>query len=409
MIGVRAIRRPMRLLVAGIAMLAIAVLGVSSPAWAADFPSWQDVENAKKNEASKQTEIARIEGLIAAQQARVAETQAIAEQRGQEYRAAQDAFDAADLAARALQDQADASSAAADAAMARAGLLAAQLYRSGGSAELSAGLFLEGGGGANSLLAKLGQASKLAEINDGVYAGAVAAGNVARSLTDQAEVARDEREKLRIEAEALMAEAVAANDEAQALLAEQESQNLVLEQQLAALRDATATTIAEYERGTAAKAAAAARRGPSGPRDGGQLSSQGWAVPVTGWISSSFGFRPGQPAGASLNHRGTDLAAPCGTPIYAATAGTVRYAGVSGTYGNWILIDNGDGVSTGYAHILDGGIFVNVGDQVTAGQNIAAVGTSGASTGCHLHFELRIDGSATDAEPFMAARGATLG
>ncbi|HEU4755106.1 MAG TPA: M23 family metallopeptidase, partial [Agromyces sp.] len=61
------------------------------------------------------------------------------------------------------------------------------------------------------------------------------------------------------------------------------------------------------------------------------------------------------------------------------------------------------------AHILDGGIFVEPGQQVAAGELIAAVGSTGASTGCHLHFEVRINGTAVDAVPFMAARGVQLG
>jgi len=81
----------------------------------------------------------------------------------------------------------------------------------------------------------------------------------------------------------------------------------------------------------------------------------------------------------------------------------------NGTYGNWILIDHGSGISTGYAHLADGGYAVSAGQTVAAGQLIGAVGSTGASTGCHLHFEVRLGGIAVDAIPFMAGRGITLG
>ncbi|MDQ4135128.1 MAG: cell wall-binding protein, partial [Pseudomonadota bacterium] len=270
---------------AAIVVLAAVVGGVASPAWAVDYPSWQDVENAKKNEATKAAEISRIQGLIAEAERKVAETQAIAEQRGAEYQVAQNAFDAADYKANQLQAQADQSEAEAEAANARAGMLAAQLYRSGAGAELSANLFLEADGEADELLARLGQASKLAQINDGVYASALAAQNTAQSLSDQASVAREEREKLRVEAERLMQEAIAANEAAAQVLAEQQDLNIVLEQQLAALQDVTAKTTAAYQAGVearrkaaeeaaraeAARRAAASAGSSGGSRDKGQL------------------------------------------------------------------------------------------------------------------------------------------
>ncbi len=142
--------------------------------------------------------------------------------------------------------------------------------------------------------------------------------------------------------------------------------------------------------------------------DVGQLSDQGWALPVSGRIISPFGPRPIQPvAGVSDFHKGTDIIAECGQPVYAATAGTVIEAGWLGTYGNWVLIDHGNGVQTGYAHNSE--IVVSEGQQLAAGAHIALVGSTGASLGCHVHFETRIDGTPVDAEQFMSARGITLG
>jgi murein DD-endopeptidase MepM/ murein hydrolase activator NlpD len=146
------------------------------------------------------------------------------------------------------------------------------------------------------------------------------------------------------------------------------------------------------------------------PSDAGQLSDQGWAQPVAGRISSSFGPRPNKPLpGVNDFHRGTDIAAACNTPVFAATGGVVATAGPNGGLGNWILVDHGSGVTTGYGHLTTGGVLVSAGETVTAGQLIGAVGSTGASTGCHLHFEVHLGGVAIDAVPFMAARGISLG
>lgn len=137
-------------------------------------------------------------------------------------------------------------------------------------------------------------------------------------------------------------------------------------------------------------------------------SIQGWARPVSGSISSPFGPRPNAPVGGvSGFHKGTDIAAPCGQPVLAATAGTVVAAGYQGSYGNWILIDHGNGIQTGYAHSSQ--LLVSVGQRVAAGATIALVGTTGSSTGCHVHFETRVNGTQVDPVPFMSARSITLG
>lgn len=401
-----------RLIAAGAVVVAVLTLSVS-PAYAATYPTWEELQAAKSNESAKAAQIANIQSLIAQTQSLVEQTQAAAEKAGQEYQDAREKFDEADTTAKALQTQADSSKAESEAATARAGLLAAQLYRTGGT-ELSANLLLEGGEQSEQFLSKLGRASKLTEINSGVYSSAVEARNAAQSLSDQADVALQAREGLRVIAEGKLAEATAASQAAQAQLQAQNDENAILNAQLAVLQDATASTQAQYDEGVAERrrqaAAAAAAAGSGGAGlDAGQLSDQGWAVPASGRITDNYGPRPSQPAGAGSFHRGTDIGTGCGAPIYAATGGTVSYAGPNGTYGNWIEIRHGDGVSTGYAHIRPGGIFVDVGEQVSAGQNIASSGTTGASTGCHLHFEVRINGSAIDAVPFMRDRGAALG
>ena len=152
--------------------------------------------------------------------------------------------------------------------------------------------------------------------------------------------------------------------------------------------------------------------GGGGGLPGGTTSSQGWAVPAYGYISGYYGPRTSicTPGGCSGSyHYGTDLATGCSAPIYAAASGRVVYAGWSGTYGNFIKIDHGNGFSTGYAHIRSGGVFVGYGQTVSVGQNIASAGSTGASTGCHLHFEVFQNGYRINPQPFMAARGVPLG
>lgn len=135
----------------------------------------------------------------------------------------------------------------------------------------------------------------------------------------------------------------------------------------------------------------------------------GWTLPVHGPMTDPFGPRPSRPAGTAPFHPGDDIGAACGTTIVAASAGVVAQAGPNGSYGNFVLIDHGGGVETAYGHIRDGGIGVTVGEHVAAGQPIAQVGSTGASTGCHLHLEVRVNGVQIDPYPFLAARGVIVG
>lgn len=134
-----------------------------------------------------------------------------------------------------------------------------------------------------------------------------------------------------------------------------------------------------------------------------------WVSPLAGGyaLTSPFGWRTHPVTGIRKLHTGQDLGAPAGTPIYAAATGTVtRYDGSSG-YGNLVVIDHGDGTSTWYAHQCAGCVAVTVGQQVMAGTRIGAVGTTGLSTGNHLHFEVRVGGVPIDPAPFLNERGVT--
>ena len=110
-----------------------------------------------------------------------------------------------------------------------------------------------------------------------------------------------------------------------------------------------------------------------------------------GYISSTFGYRTQPIAGASTNHKGIDFAAATGTPIYAAAAGTVISAGYAGKAGNLLVVSHGNGLLTYYMHC--NAIYVSAGQKVSRGQNVAAVGTTGNSTGPHLHFQVMLNGT----------------
>jgi murein DD-endopeptidase MepM/ murein hydrolase activator NlpD len=117
-------------------------------------------------------------------------------------------------------------------------------------------------------------------------------------------------------------------------------------------------------------------------------------------FTSGFGVRSDPFRGAVAMHPGIDLAGHIGTPIYATADGTVLRAGWnSGGYGNLVEVDHGRGITTRYGHLS--AILVRPGDRITRGQQVGRMGSTGRSTGSHLHYEVRIDGRAVNPIPFM--------
>ncbi|HXF97814.1 MAG TPA: M23 family metallopeptidase, partial [Gaiellaceae bacterium] len=167
------------------------------------------------------------------------------------------------------------------------------------------------------------------------------------------------------------------------------------ESALASVREARAEHLHELEelQAESARLAAAIRSAQTeaaatGTGAGSSTSSAGFVWPVNGPVVSGFGMRAGR------MHEGIDIAASTGTPIRAAAAGTVIHAGWLGGYGNLVVLDHGNGLATAYAHAS--AILVSVGQRVAQGETIALVGSTGNSSGPHLHFEVRVNGAAVD-------------
>lgn len=218
----------------------------------------------------------------------------------------------------------------------------------------------------------------------------------------------EECRQVKAEAEGAHAEFDAQKAEADARLAEAREKKLeITEKQgrLSAEAAAVAGDIAETEARAeleaeearraeeAAAAAARAFAATMSAQEGRDVGNGFFANPCPdAWESSGFGWREFD----QKFHLGTDMAAPMAAPIYAAEAGTVIGACEAGCYhggaGNYVTIAHGNGLVTKYFHCS--AVFVNVGDRVERGQNIAAVGSTGKSTGPHLHFQVEVNGVA---------------
>lgn len=190
---------------------------------------------------------------------------------------------------------------------------------------------------------------------------------------------RAELEGIRSEQDAVRQDVRAQEARQQTLAAEAQARVAEFEAQIAALR-AESGTITAFLRGLQV-----GQPLPTGGR--GILAS-----PVPGArLTSHFGPRLHPVLGTARMHDGADFGAPSGTPIRAAAGGTVVFAGPRGGYGNTVIIDHGSSLATLYAH--QSALYVAEGTPVTAGQVIGAVGSTGMSTGPHLHFEARVAGA----------------
>jgi murein DD-endopeptidase MepM/ murein hydrolase activator NlpD len=124
------------------------------------------------------------------------------------------------------------------------------------------------------------------------------------------------------------------------------------------------------------------------------LKSTPTILPSNGWITSYFGHRLSPYAGRIKMHEGLDIGAPYGAPIFAPADGIITFSGLKAGFGKFVQIDHGYGIETLYAHSQK--LIARKGDKVKRGQLIAKVGSTGYSTGPHLHYEVRVNGIAVD-------------
>lgn len=150
---------------------------------------------------------------------------------------------------------------------------------------------------------------------------------------------------------------------------------------------------------TAAPTSTPEALGTGGPDNGLWL----WPTPSK-LITSGFGYRSDPFTGGSAFHSGVDFSDACGTRVGATRPGTVTFAGVAGGYGNRVVVDHGGGVLSSYSHLQT--ITVAVGTAVNQSHVLGLVGTTGRSTGCHLHFEIMVNGGFSDPMPYLTGNPA---
>lgn len=157
------------------------------------------------------------------------------------------------------------------------------------------------------------------------------------------------------------------------------------------IKEAQEAARKKKEAAAAAAAAAAEKNNTSGSNTSGSNQSSGYLRPVSGRISSPFGNRIHPVTGLPSFHGGVDFAASYGTGIKATRSGEVIVRAYHSSYGNYIIIDHGNGIASLYAHMS--GFNVSIGQEVSQGSVIGFIGSTGSSTGPHLHFEIRVNGT----------------
>ncbi|MEF9941782.1 MAG: peptidoglycan DD-metalloendopeptidase family protein [Lachnospiraceae bacterium] len=225
--------------------------------------------------------------------------------------------------------------------------------------------------------------------------------NLVKQVEEKEAALQKEREQL----EVLQNSLIEKQTQVQALLASKSTEIANLESEIGANAKVLQNLIAEAAAAAKRKEEAASDKNHGGSSGGsagspvisgnGQLS---WPCPGAR-VSSEFGPRKAPTAGASTYHNGMDFAAGSGTPIYAAAEGTVITAGYNSARGKYVVINHGGGLQTWYQHAS--ALYVSAGAQVSRGQNIAAVGQTGISSGAHLHFEVHANGTPVNPRKYL--------
>jgi murein DD-endopeptidase MepM/ murein hydrolase activator NlpD len=379
-------------------------------------PSDSQITDAATAQQAVAEEVGRIAGLVAQAESELERYALQAEAAGTAYEAAVEALQIAQEAADRTAAELQAAEEAVSAAEARIAGFSHDSYIDGHTLSSAAALLDAQGPGeliqraamldwvADNQLDVLGQleVARVQQAN---------ADSAARAARDQMAAAEDQAQAAKAEADRRLAAQQAAFDQVTAQKAQYEQQLQAAQIHLLELqgaRNAYEQWVAQKQAEEEAAAAAAARAQREAAAGAAAASrtpnSSDYVLPAAGRTSSCFGARWG------VQRLGQDIAAPIGTPIYAATSGVVKRAGTATGFGLAVYILGEDGAVTVYGHVNR--YFVSAGQRVSAGQQIAEVGNRGQSTGPHLHFEVHPDGEmysgAVNPAPWLRARGVDI-
>jgi murein DD-endopeptidase MepM/ murein hydrolase activator NlpD len=383
---------------------------------------------ARAEQDAAAAEVGRIAALLASAEAELEKVGVLAEAAGAAYLAAEEALVQAQEVADRTAAELRAAGAAVAASEARIADFSRDSYMNGPAMSTTAALLDSAGPGELIQRAAIldyvadNQLDVLSELEIAKVAQANA-DSAARAARDEMAVAEEAAETAKREADAQLAAQQAAYEQVAAQKATYEAQLQEAQIRLLQLQgardayqqweaqkraeEAAAARAAQEAAARAAAAAAAARSNSGGGSggDGGGGGGGGYVAPTSGRVTSCYGARWG------VTHFGVDIAAPVGTPIYAATSGVVRRAGAASGFGLAVYILGDDGAVTVYGHVNR--YFVGEGERVSVGEQIAEVGNRGQSTGPHLHFEVHTGGALYSNQinpvPWLNARGVYLG
>jgi murein DD-endopeptidase MepM/ murein hydrolase activator NlpD len=378
-------------------------------------PSDQQLGQAATTVQAASAEVGRISGLVAAAEGELEKYEVQAEAAGQAYDAAENALQKAQAAADQAQAQLQAADAAVADAQSRIAGFSHDSYINGGSLTSTAALLDSAGPGeliqraATLDWVAANQLDVLGQL-EAAQAQQATAASTARTARDQQAAAEATAATAKHTADTELAAQQTAYDQVAAQKAAYDQQLQAAQIQLLTLqgaRDAYQQWVAQKQAEEAAAAAAAAQAAQQAATNAATARAgggTGYVLPAAGRTSSCFGARWG------VSHLGMDIAAPIGTPIYAATSGVVKRAGTATGFGLAVYILGDDGAVTVYGHVNR--YFVHAGERVGAGEQIAEVGNRGQSTGPHLHFEVHPDGEmysgAVNPGPWLRARGVAI-
>jgi murein DD-endopeptidase MepM/ murein hydrolase activator NlpD len=407
-----------------IALLTGVVVAAGAAPAAADpvNPTNGELADAATQQQAAAAEVGRIAALVAAAETQLEQVQVQAEAAGTAYLAAEEERQLAEAAAATTAAELQAAADAVGAAQVRIADFSRDSFKNGST--LTSEMALLNVGGPAELVQKAAMLQYVADHQVDVL-GQLEIARVRQANADSAaRAARDEKAAAEARAQTAKAAADAQVAAQQSAYRQVSRQKADLDQQLQAAqvhllelqgarnayeqwqeqKRAEEAAAAAAQQRAAAEAAAAAQRARSGGGGTAAASSAGYVRPASGSTSSCFGSRWG------VTHFGVDIAAPIGTPIYAATSGTVQRAGPATGFGLAVYVRGDDGAVTVYGHVNE--YYVTTGERVRAGEQIAQVGNRGQSTGPHLHFEVHPSGTMysgqVDPVPWMRARGISI-